>query len=1046
MIGNIYCMRLSATVSQKIIFVILVSLFSGPVFGQNEVSFNDQFNIFCWPKEAGLPKTIQSMAQGADGCLWLGCDYGIIRFDGFTHTLFHRWSVPELTSDDCQAIYLARDSTLYFGLVGGLLVSYRDGNFSQIGDTGSFSGKSIFRICEDTAGNLWIGTDRGGLFEYSGDKFKQFTEAEGLPSNGIDALCAGDSGNIWIGTSYGLCRIRNGAIERFTESDGLSFNGISALLTDQEGTIWIGGFKGGLMKYRQGTFSTVTNDVFPLSSAVNTIMTGPDGQLWIATAKEGLVIYNPEENTSFRITTGSGLSNDMIRCLVTDLEKNILVGTEDGGLNRIKTTVLKSYTTKDGLSNSGVMSLYTDSDGRIWIGCVDGSVFYYQNKNFRNMSEKLDIQTPPVFSIYGSPGDKIWIAPYGNLVSFDGTRREVFPVGQQLSNTMFHAVYTSPDGTVWAGTDAGIYLIRDGDVKTLTRKDGLTDGRIYCFHEDRAGRMWIGTQDGGINIYSDGKIKSITSREGLSDNMILCFYEDQGGSMWIGTGHNGLNRIDGKSGAISQINSAIGYPRFVSFIAEDQNGNLWLGTNDGITSIHRADLEAYIKGNRDDIEVQHFGKSEGMSSDECTAGTFPGGCWAPDKKIWFATPEGITEVDPVHITLPSYFPYLFIQDLIVNGKAEGSLKRYDLTAGVIQMEIRYSAPSFIAPDKLDFRYKLEGYDKTWVDAGSRRSAFYTKVPPGEYIFRVQVCNHHGQWSEQEASTVIHVKYFFYQTVWFLLLCILIGLFVLYAITRYRIRYIREKELEILVDHRTGELRELNRELDKRVLDRTAELAAANQELEAFTYSVSHDLRAPVRRIEGLVEALAEEHSSQLDETGKDFLSKVANSSTEMGQLIEEFLKLARIARQEIDKTELNLSILVKEVVEELAAADPERKVIVKISQDVLASGDSRLIRIALQNMLNNAWKYTGKTENPEIIFGCQEKDGGKVFFIRDNGVGFDMGHYDKLFTPFLRLHSDDQFTGTGIGLATVKRIILKHGGKLWAQAEPGKGSTFFFTL
>jgi len=1039
-------MRLPSIVGPTIFLWGLMLFFIGPADGQDSVSFEDHFSVFSWPKDAGLPKTIQSMAQGSDGFLWMGCDYGIVRFDGFTRTLFDRRSVPELTTDDCQAIYLARDSTLYFGFVGGLLASYRDGQFRQVGDTGSFRGESIYRICEDSSGDIWIGTDGNGLFEYSGDKFKHFTEADGLPANGIDALCAGDSGDVWVGTSYGLCLIHNGVIKQVTDNNNLSFNGISALHMDHGGTLWIGGFSGGLMKYHKGEITTIRNAMIPVNSSINTITSGPDGLLWIATAKEGLVIYNQRDNTSFKITQASGLSRDMIRCLVNDREGNILVGTEDGGLNRIKKALLKSYTTKDGLSHNNVMSLFTNSDGRIWIGCVDGSICYYENKTFRNISDKFDIQSPPVFSITALPGNKIWVAPFGDLIAYDGIQREVFPVGEQLKNNMYHAVYGSRDGTVWAGTDAGICLLKNGIIKTLTRKDGLTDGRIYCFEQDHTGRMWIGTQDGGINIYSDGKVTSITSKEGLSDNLILCFYEDQGGSMWVGTGHNGMNRIDGESGVISQINSAIGYPRSVTYIAEDLNGNLWLGTNKGITSVRRTDIEAYINGELENIEVRHFGRPEGMSDDECTAGTFPGGCWTPDNKIWFATPGGITEVDPLHTAMPAYFPYLFIQDLFVNGKSAGSNQSYNLPAGVIQLEIQYSAPSFIAPDKLQFRYQLEGYDKSWVDAGSRRSAFYTKVPPGDYRFRVQVCTHLGQWSEQEASTVIHVNYYFYQTVWFLLLCIFVGLFVIYAIVRYRIRYIREKELEILVDNRTSELKELNRDLDKRVLDRTAELAAANQELEAFTYSVSHDLRAPVRRIEGLVEALVEEHSSNLDDTGKDFLSKVADSSVEMGQLIEEFLKLARIARQEIDKTELNLSKLVEEVLDDIAAADPERKVIRKVTPGILASGDPRLIRIALQNLLGNAWKYTGKTDQPEIIFDCLEKEGQKVFFIRDNGVGFDMGHYEKLFTPFLRLHSDDQFTGTGIGLATVKRIMLKHGGKIWAQAEPGKGSTFFFTL
>jgi len=166
----------------------------------------------------------------------------------------------------------------------------------------------------------------------------------------------------------------------------------------------------------------------------------------------------------------------------------------------------------------------------------------------------------------------------------------------------------------------------------------------------------------------------------------------------------------------------------------------------------------------------------------------------------------------------------------------------------------------------------------------------------------------------------------------------------------------------------------------------------------------------------------------------------------MNQLIEEFLKLARIARQEINKTDINLSGLGREIIEELSKASPERKVEISIQPGMKAAGDSKLLRIALLNLLGNAWKYTGKNPSAKIEFACREDEKQPVFYIRDNGVGFDMGHYEKLFTPFMRLHSDDQFTGTGIGLATVRRIILKHGGKIWAQSEAGKGAIFSFTL
>jgi len=296
--------------------------------------------------------------------------------------------------------------------------------------------------------------------------------------------------------------------------------------------------------------------------------------------------------------------------------------------------------------------------------------------------------------------------------------------------------------------------------------------------------------------------------------------------------------------------------------------------------------------------------------------------------------------------------------------------------------------------------------------------------------------------------------------YFILIVIILFLTVLVFIFKYRIRQIREKELEVLVTERTKELldevqmrkeaqqevKQFADELEQKVIGRTAQLEAAYQELEAFSYSVSHDLRAPARRIKGMSRALIEDYSSALDETGRDYISRIEASSMEMNQLIEDILNLSRITRKELIREEFNLSDLAKDVCKTIRENDPLREIEIEIQPEILVSGDRHLLRIVVQNLFDNAWKYTGKTLNPVIHFGSLEKDGKSVIFLRDNGIGFDMKFYDRLFTPFQRLHSAEQFSGTGVGLATVMRIIHKHDGSIWAESEPGKGATFFFTL
>ncbi len=249
-----------------------------------------------------------------------------------------------------------------------------------------------------------------------------------------------------------------------------------------------------------------------------------------------------------------------------------------------------------------------------------------------------------------------------------------------------------------------------------------------------------------------------------------------------------------------------------------------------------------------------------------------------------------------------------------------------------------------------------------------------------------------------------------------------------------------------IQERTEELRKAHDELEQRVQHRTAELMVANKELEAFSYSVSHDLRAPLRSIDGFSQALLEDYSSKLDSTADGYLRRVRSAAQRMSTLIDDMLNLARVTRSEVHRDSFDLSAVARSIAEELQGREPERKVEFVIQDGALVEGDARLLRVAMENLLGNAWKYTSRHDYARIEFGGKRDNGRTVYFVRDDGAGFDPNYASRLFGAFLRLHGPSEFPGTGIGLATVQRILHKHGGNIWAESAVEAGATFYFTV
>jgi signal transduction histidine kinase len=411
--------------------------------------------------------------------------------------------------------------------------------------------------------------------------------------------------------------------------------------------------------------------------------------------------------------------------------------------------------------------------------------------------------------------------------------------------------------------------------------------------------------------------------------------------------------------------------------------------------------------------------------------------------MFFGGSKGFNAFFPENIRDNPYVPPVVLTDFQLFNKPvaigkDSPLKQAINVADQITLRydqnvfrLRFAALSFAQPQKNRYAYKLEGFDQDWryTDAGDH-SATYTRLAPGNYTFRVKASNNAGVWNEQGASIKITVLEPWWATWWFRGVATAALLGAAFAGYRLRIRSIEKRSLE----------------LEGQIAERTAQLQAANKELESFSYSVSHDLRAPLRAIDGFSRILLEDYKNKLDDEGKDSLQRVRAATQRMGRLIDDLLRLSRLARSEIHGAPVDLSALARTVADELKSSEPGRAVEFLIEPGLVANADASLLRVVLQNLLDNAWKFTGKQSSAKIEFGRTTHEGVPVFYVRDNGIGFNMTYADKLFGAFQRLHSATEFPGTGIGLATVQRIIHRHGGHIRAESAPDHGATFYFTL
>jgi signal transduction histidine kinase/sugar lactone lactonase YvrE len=803
---------------------------------------------------------------------------------------------------------------------------------------------------------------------------------------------------------------------------------------------------------------------------VRAIFEDRDGNLWIGTEESGL-----SRLTGGRISTLSereGLTQNHVRTIFEDAEGNLWVGT-NGGLNRLSDGKFSNLTTQEGLSHDFVRAILEDDDGTIWIGTDGGGLNAVRNRRIEVYTTDDGLSSNSVRSLCQARDRVLWVGTRSGLNRFDGVSFTSFTTRDGLSDDNIRAILEDRSGDLWVATEAGgVNRLRGGEIEVFTVEQGLVGNRPRALFEDSAGRLWIGTYS-GMSRWDGQRFVNFSSADGMSYDIVFAFLEDPRGDLFIGT-DGGLNLLRDDRFITYDMSVGLWDDTIFQLLRDDQD-YLWMSSNHGLSRVALDELYAYAEGRVERVRVRGFNRSDGMRSNQCNGVSQPAGCKTGAGELWFPTVKGAVRVDPATLEINRQPPAVLIEEVVVDGRTIDPAREWRLAAGrKKKLEVQYTALSFVAPERVRFRYRLIGLDPAWIEAGTRRTAFFTNVTPGQYRFQVVACNSDGVWNEEGASWGFVVQTPLWQTVWAYLLYLLGLAVVIVAVVRWRLRALASRNLLLqrMVAERTAELEQKRAEVEdknrslaekveelevseQRALEAKRRALEANRAKSVFLANMSHELRTPLNSILGFASILRRKLDSADHSKAERFVNNIVASGEHLLALINDLLDLAKIEEGRmqllVEGYDLRaVSVAVENLMRGVAA---DREITIEISipeQLPRLRGDAGKVKQILFNLLSNAVKFSphGSTVTVNAAHLAPPASGIDGEAVRidviDRGIGIAVEDQETIFEPF---HQADgsasrEYEGTGLGLALVRRLLEMHGGRIELQSEPGVGSTF----
>jgi len=1028
----------------KGIWLILLTLIPLITQAQETISYEQlkasrptsQYTIKEWNMDSGLPNNaIMDIEQTEEGYLWLATYNGLTRFDGIEFEVFNRSNSPEFVTNSISALVVDDNNDLWVGTNGGGLLKYHQGEFTRY-PADSINGSIITGLTRGADGAIWIGTRRG-LVKFENGNFRKI-DLEALAEINITSMHYDDQlDRLWVGSNArGVFVLDEAGVVNFSRKHGLKSNFIYSVFVDSRNQVWVGTDRGVALIVSSG-IQTFENEANAPQSYTNSFLEDAQGNIWLG-SKDGLLRYNQGFE---KVERDFEVSHHVIQSLFLDEEMNIWAGTYRVGLSRINQSKFVLLGESEGLPNEVINVTYADV-GKHWIG-TDAGLICMEDGQMTPFSLDTYGSGNRIRDIYRDSKSRLWVCTYGGLIQFDSGKvvnRLTTEDGLCSNNT--RRIVEDSQGNLWIGTANGLSLFQDGVFTTFTSDSGLEDDFIMSLYVDHTDRLWVGTNGGGSYVMEDGRFVKIMSQE-ASNDIVFNFVEDDNQGLWISTNRGVIYFKDSTEYTISVQHGL--QSNNVFQVIHEKPGDVWFASDRGVMRANFQDLTNLIRGRTEKLNATRvFDRSDGLRTGQITPASITGKTSAGE--IWFCTLKGVAVLDSEDIPTNTRKANTLISNIITDNNEYRPRQTIELPAGNRTLEIHYTGLSFSAPEKVGYRFRMINFDEYWVNAGVRRVAYYTNLPPGEYEFEVMAANNDGLWSEEPARFTVVQAAYFYQETWFYILLgitlIAFGAFLYYLRARGLSR--RNYQLARMVQERTRDIQYQNEE----IIVQKEELKQLNTVKDKLLSVISHDLRGPIAAVSGLLGLLKSGHLNYHELIAQS--NRLNNEVHNLTYLLDNLLNWSKTQMQgiKLNNETTQLHNLVEQNLQTARPVSEQKKISVynKIPEDCYVHADVNFLSLVIRNLVMNALKFTH--EKGEITITCESHEDQVMIAVTDNGVGMSQEELEKLFNDeshYSKLGTARE-AGTGIGLLLCKEFIQLDGGDIWAESEEGKGSSFKFLV